>query len=195
MPRLWNETIEAHRNAVREATLTTTAALVAEHGLAAVTMSRIARETGIGRATLYKYFPDVESILAAWHDRQVEARLGRLAEVRDRARDPVERLRAVLDEYARMTHERPHDHEIGALLHRGEHVEAAHRRLRDLVRELLDDAAKGGAVRDDVPAEELAAYCLHALAAAAVLPSQAAATRLVAVTLTALTPAEGDRPG
>ena len=65
MPKLWTVTIEEHRRAVRDATLDTTAALVAERGLASVPMSRIARDTGIGRATLYKYFPDVEAILAA----------------------------------------------------------------------------------------------------------------------------------
>jgi len=40
MPRLWDETIEAHRQAVGNTTLDTTAAPVAEHGLAAVTMAR-----------------------------------------------------------------------------------------------------------------------------------------------------------
>ena len=35
MPRIWSETIDAHRAAVREATLDATAALVAEQGLAA----------------------------------------------------------------------------------------------------------------------------------------------------------------
>ena len=65
MPKLWNVTIEAHRREVRDATLDTTVALVAEHGLRAVTMSQIAEETGIGRATLYKYFPNVEAILFA----------------------------------------------------------------------------------------------------------------------------------
>ncbi len=69
MPKLWNETIEAHSRAVRDAILETTWALVAEHGLRSVTMSQIAEETGIGRATLYKYFPDVEAILLAWHER------------------------------------------------------------------------------------------------------------------------------
>ena len=54
MPKLWTETIDEHRRAVRDATLDATGALVAEHGLASVTMSRIAEETGIGRATLYK---------------------------------------------------------------------------------------------------------------------------------------------
>src|SRR5882724_4265205 len=66
VPKLWTETIEEHRRAVHDATLDTTAALVHEHGLAAVTMSQIAVAAGIGRATLYKYFPDVEAILVAF---------------------------------------------------------------------------------------------------------------------------------
>jgi Bacterial regulatory proteins, tetR family. len=52
VPKQWNETIEEHRRAVRDATLETTTALVAEHGLRAVTMSQIAEEIDIGRATL-----------------------------------------------------------------------------------------------------------------------------------------------
>jgi AcrR family transcriptional regulator len=71
MPKLWSETIAAHRHTVRETILDATWALVAEHGLLAVTMSQIAEEAGIGRATLYKYFPDVEAILLAWHERHV----------------------------------------------------------------------------------------------------------------------------
>jgi AcrR family transcriptional regulator len=188
VPKLWNETIEAHRNAVREATLDTTATLVAEHGLASVTMSRIAKETGIGRATLYKYFPDVETILVAWHERQVTGHLEELVRVRDQAGDPGERLRAVLNAYALMTHGRPHGSDIGAMLHRGEHMAEAHRRLRALVRDLLSDAAQTGDVRDDVAAEELADYCLHALATAAALPSKAAVGRLVTVNLDGLRP-------
>src|ERR671939_2164487 len=96
VPRLWNETIKTHRAAVREAILDTTTALVAKHGLRAVTMSQIAEETGIGRATLYKYFSDVETILLAWHERQITGHLEFLVGVRDRAGDPRERLEAVL---------------------------------------------------------------------------------------------------
>ena len=54
-----------------------------------MTMSKIAERTGIGRATLYKYFPDVESILTAWHQRQIRDHLGRLAQVRDQAAEPA----------------------------------------------------------------------------------------------------------
>src|SRR5260370_37940118 len=104
MPKLWNKTIEAHRNAVHEATLDTTAALVAKHGLRSVTMSQIAEQTGIGRATLYKYFADIEAILVAWHERQVTGHLKHLAEVRDRAGDAGERLATVLEAYALISH-------------------------------------------------------------------------------------------
>lgn len=83
MPKLWSDTIEAHRRTVRDATIDATAALVAEHGLRAVTMSQVAEATGIGRATLYKYFPDVEAILSAWHEREISAHLEQLAEARD----------------------------------------------------------------------------------------------------------------
>ena len=187
MPKLWNQTIEAHRRAVRDATVDTTAALVARHGLRSVTMSQIAEETGIGRATLYKYFRDVESILIAWHQRQIAAHLDYLAEVRDGAGHPAERLRAVLEAYALIRHE--HDGtELSAALHRGEHVERAQQQLGGFVRDLLSEGAAAGDVRDDVASDELAAYCLHALTAATGLPSKAAVRRLVAVTLAGLRP-------
>jgi AcrR family transcriptional regulator len=187
MPRLWNETIEAHRRAVREAVLDTTAALVAEHGLLSVTMSQIAEETGIGRATLYKYFPDVEAILIAWHERHVSGHLEHLAELRDQAGDARERLEAVLEAYALIQHKRPAT-ELAALLHRDEHLVQAQQHLTDIIRDLLSEAAETGDVRGDVAPEELASYCLHALAAASTLPSEAAVRRLVTVTLAGLRP-------
>src|SRR5438874_13369147 len=88
VPKLWNETIEAHRREVRDAILDTTAALVFEHGLRAVTMAQIAEQTGIGRATLYKYFPDIDTILHTWHHRQITAHLHQLTDVRDHAGEP-----------------------------------------------------------------------------------------------------------
>ncbi|MBI4259565.1 MAG: TetR/AcrR family transcriptional regulator [Actinobacteria bacterium] len=190
MPKLWSETIEAHRRAVRNAILDATVALVAQHGLLAVTMSQIAEETGIGRATLYKYFPDVEAILIAWHERQIAGHLEYLTEARDRAAGPRERLEAVLEAYALISHgsHGHHDTELAAFLHRGEQVVRARRQVRDLIRDLLADAAQTDDVRRDVPPDDLAGYCVSALAAAGSLPSRAAVLRLVAVTLDGLRP-------
>jgi hypothetical protein len=57
-----------------------------------------------------------------------------------------------------------------------------------MIRDLVAEAAEAGVLRDEVPPDELASYCLHALAAARGLPSKAAVRRLVAVTLAGLRP-------
>ncbi|MEU0946881.1 TetR/AcrR family transcriptional regulator [Streptomyces canus] len=190
MPKLWNETIDAHRSAVRKAVLQATAALVAEHGLTSVTMSRIAKDSGIGRATLYKYFPDVETILLAWHEQQISHHLDHLAEVRDRAEGAGPRLEAVLRAFALISRasRQHHDGDVAAFLHRDRQVNQAQQRLHSMVEDLLADAAQSGDVRDDIAPGELASYCLHALTAAGDLPSEAAVHRLVALTLTGVRP-------
>jgi AcrR family transcriptional regulator len=225
VPKLWTETIDTHRREVHDAIVETTAALVGKHGLAAVTMARIAEETGIGRATLYKYFPDVEAILVAWHERHVTHHLGSLAEARERSADPADRLENVLVAYAVIMYERSRAHragdkhpghrdaekhareqhggasyaherhsgEIAALVHRTEHVAGVQQRLIDFMRDVVKEAAKAGKVRRDVPPDELARFCLDALAAARDLSSRAAVRRLVAVTLAGLRPVKDRR--
>jgi AcrR family transcriptional regulator len=192
VPRLWTQTIQAHRSQVRDAILDTAAALVAEHGLLSVSMSQIAERTGIGRATLYKYFPDVEAILLAWHQRQITDHLAQLAALRDQAGDPGRRLEAVLGAYALIAHDRlSHAHpgaEVAALLHRSAQVTRAQRQVHDLITDLLTEAAQTGQARDDIAPDELATYCVHALTAASTLPSKAAVRRLVAITLAGLRP-------
>ena len=57
-----------------------------------------------------------------------------------------------------------------------------------MVRNLLTEAARTGDVRADVAPDELAGYCLHALAAASGLASKTAVRRLVTVILAGLRP-------
>jgi AcrR family transcriptional regulator len=190
VPKLWNQTIEAHRREVRDAILDTTAALVSANGLRAVTMSQIAEQTGIGRATLYKYFPDVDTILRTWHEREISRHLAQLAEVRDHAGEGGHRLEAVLEAYALIAHQtrRHSDPEVVTFLHQDDHLVEAQQHLYDLVKQLIADGAKRGEVREDVAPDELATYSLHALAAATSLPSETAVRRLAKVTLAGLRP-------
>ncbi|MFD3404081.1 TetR/AcrR family transcriptional regulator [Kribbella sp. NPDC058693] len=176
MPKLWNDTIASHREAVQEAVLDAAAAVVAERGLTGVTMAEVAQRAGVGRATLYKYFPDVESILTAWHERQVGDHLRQLTEIWT----DTGRLEAVLEAYAFICHEHPPSAGPAASLHRSEHVARGREQLVDFLAGLMTD------VRDDVPAKELAAYCVHALGAAGAVPSKAAVRRLVGVVLSGL---------
>jgi AcrR family transcriptional regulator len=186
MTRLWNDTIAEHRREVREAILDTTAELVAQHGLRSLTMSQIAQQTGIGRATLYKYFSGVDTILIAWHERQIGGHLTQLAAIAGREDGAGARLQAVLEAYALIVHE--HRSEQAALIHQGEHINRAQQHLSHLIEDLLSEAAGSRDVRDDVACDELATYCLHALAAASGLPSKAAVCRLVGVTHAGLRP-------
>lgn len=185
MPKLWTETIEAHRREVRDAILDTTATLIHSEGLLSVSMSQIAEETGIGRATLYKYFSDVESILRAWHEREITKHLGQLADARDRHTAPRERLRAVLETYAAISRasEGHHDTELAALMHRDQQVIRAEDTLRAMIRDLVADAQKAGEAQRELSADDLASYCLHALTAAKRMRTRASVARLIDVIL------------
>jgi AcrR family transcriptional regulator len=187
MPKLWSETIESHRDDVRRALLDTTAALVAERGLRAVTMSEIATTTGIGRATLYKYFPNVEAIMVTWHERQIAEHLQLLVAARDHASGAMDRLRAVLEAFAELS--RPHrTTELADVLHSRDHVTRAEHHLRDFIAALVTAAVAEGGARTDLTAAELASYCIHAVGAAGDMSSKAAVRRLVATILAGLAP-------
>jgi AcrR family transcriptional regulator len=189
IPKLWHQTIQAHRREVRDAILDTAASLVAKYGLRAVTMSQIAEETGIGRATLYKYFSGVEPILIAWHERHVSQHLDHLRQLRDRPGEARERLEAVLEAYAVISYERhQHGTELAALVHRGEHIAGPEQQLTQIIRDLLVESLDAHAVRADVSPDELASYCIHALAAAGRLQSRSAVSRLVTVVVAGLQP-------
>ena len=183
VPRLWTETVETHRREVREAILDATGELVLSRGLLAVTMSDIAEATGIGRATIYKYFPDVEAILNAWHQRQVEAHLAELAHLRDGVGDAATRLQALLRTYALICRRRRRHggDELAAVLHHSPRARKLQRQLLDLISGLVAEAAEAGVVRRDLSADEMAGYCVHALGAAGDSASSAAVDRLVDV--------------
>ncbi|MBW3663923.1 MAG: TetR/AcrR family transcriptional regulator [Actinobacteria bacterium] len=194
MPKLWSETIEAHRREVRDAIMDAAARLAGEQGPLNVTMTQIAQATGIGRATLYKYFDSVEAVLQAWHQRQINDHLDRLSDVADRDAPPLELLGSVLLTYADLQRQRtdpdgaPHVGDLATFLHGDHQLAAAEHRLRALVHGLVAAAADAGQIRSDVSAAELTTYCLHAIGAAGALPSNAAVRRLVEVTLTGLRP-------
>jgi AcrR family transcriptional regulator len=104
VPKLWAATIETHRQEVRATVVHATAALLADRGLSGVSMSAIARGAGIGRATLCRYFPDVDSILAVWHEDQVAAHVARLRRIADGKGGAADRLKRVLLAYVEMKH-------------------------------------------------------------------------------------------
>lgn len=191
MPKLWDETVESHRRVVREAVEDAAWSLVTERGLRAVTMAKVAAAAGIARATIYKYFPDVESILAAWHQRQIDAHLEQLAAMSEAGGDPGSVLRSVLGAYAEIVARRGrHGPELVALLHHGGAHGTRDHQLDELLVRVLTSAVESSHVRADVDVDTLAAFCRHALGAAAGLHSTDGIDRLVELTFAALSPSD-----
>ncbi len=179
MPKLWDDTIESHRDAVCDAIYAATAAIVASQGLARLTMSGIAQEVGIGRATLYKYFSDVDEVVAAWQHHAIDAHLTELHEIAQRAGDPGSALRAVLAAYVETRRVHP---EAVMLAHAAPHMDHAHGHLEGFIASL---AAAARPKRSRVDPQEFARFAVAAAGAAAG-QSRAAAGRLLDLIVSAL---------
>jgi AcrR family transcriptional regulator len=192
VPRLWEENVDAHRRAVRDAVMDSAAALIAEHGLRGVTMTEVAGRAGIGRATLYKYFSDVDGILLAWHERELATHARQLDALALGNAPATARLEAVLTALV-MIYRSFHGNELAALLHQGPHHARAQQHLRAILHRLVSEGVGNGTLRDDVPVDELVAFCVHATEAATDSPSPDAVDRLVRVTLAGLGPPSTSR--
>lgn len=182
MPKLWSETIEEHRSAVLDSILDATGRLVHREGITGLTMTALAEASGVGRATLYKYVPDVAAAVAGWQEREIGRHLQQLRSI---AHDsPAEsRLSEALQAYARL---RRHQHGDDGVLHLPERISPAELELTDMVRELIDEDARAGRARTDIPADDLAAFAVHAMGAAATASDHSAVDRLTAVVVGAI---------
>lgn len=185
MPKLWHDTIEAHRSAVADAIMDRTAAIAASEGVHALTMARIAEEAGIGRATLYRHFKDVGEILAAWHQRQISAHLADLEAIRARHESPLKALEAVLVAYA-FHSARDHHGSLEQVLHAQPHVHEAHHHLQGFIAAMVEAASKAGQLDAQAPPDEAARYVIAAMHALPPSPSRPTVNRLVAMTLTGI---------
>jgi len=143
-----------------------------EHGPMSVAMSAIAQRAGIGRATLYKYFPDVEAILVAWHERD-------FAQHREQLQGLAEADNVTLDDVATFVcaQRRQHPHRKDAslvdnLAHtlagaEGAFKDAIQHEVITLLTTLMTGLAQRKEIRSDRDPELLARWLLHAVHAPA----------------------------
>ncbi|UVC06848.1 TetR/AcrR family transcriptional regulator [Rhizobium sp. TH2] len=173
MPKTWGETLEGHREAVRQAVMEAALALASERGFQKVSMSDVAARAAITRATLYKYFSDVDSIFEEWHRSTVHSHLAQFAEIADGVGDPGEKLSEILEAYA-MTVFRHHGTRFASMLHRQDHARKAEASLVALIEKLVLAGARSGVFRKDIPPDELARFCHSSLSSAFMLSDERA---------------------
>jgi AcrR family transcriptional regulator len=71
MPKISAPTLEAHRAATIDRLLDAFGELVMSKGYATVSLADVAGNAGLARTAIYNYFPDRESLLFAWTEREV----------------------------------------------------------------------------------------------------------------------------
>ena len=187
MPNIWADTVEQHQAEVRAEILAVTGRLAMSEGERSLTMSGIAKTVGIGRATLYKYFSDVDAILAAWHNAMIDHHLGALREAVSTPSDPLRRLTEAARVHAKMVQAH---HGASAVILRPEtsnsHVETVRSGTKQITEFFADLATAVNEIdptRIAAPPDEYAAYLVHALGAAATTTTQTALDRLLRLTL------------
>ncbi len=169
MPRIWADTLEEHGQQLRSGVVRATVELVSEHGIANLTMAGIAQRAGIGRATLYKRFGDVDGVLEAVHTDLVRAHIDGL-DLDDADQDADEVLHHALAAHAQLLAEHPPELFLAA-----PHLHSdAHKMLVEAFAQLIERL-------DPAPehSRELADYALAAITAASHATSPGAVERLV----------------
>lgn len=180
MPKLWTDTIAGHRQQVDAAVLDAAQALTLERGVFDLTMSDIAEHAGVGRATLYKYYKDIPSILAAWHSREAQAHGEALQQHISRVQPGLGRVKSALRFHAyalRDAHAGPllAMHLAGTNEESIETIATVTNTIRHQLAELIEHDCE----RPHEDADELAVYATAALGAAPHLPNRRAVDRLI----------------
>lgn len=89
---VWSESLASHRRRQTIHIGRTALELISRHGIAAVSMRQLADAAGVSRATLYNYFPDLESALLAYLEAAMEDYLTEVERALQGIDDPVEQL-------------------------------------------------------------------------------------------------------
>ena len=154
----WDDTVAEHRDRRRQAIVDATMALVEERGMADVSMADVAKAAGIGRATLYRYFPGVEQIVATRVLGTVQQHHATLEAAIEAQDDPIEAIRVSL--HILLGYFGSQDHRsVSAKVNPeqfspevGREVHAAFGRLHGLLTELVVEAQRAGSLRADIDA-------------------------------------------
>jgi len=152
----WPEVLGDHRAHQRERILAVALELLMERGMAALTMSAIAEQAGISRATLYHYFPDVDAVLAAWVGQEIEGSVTALLVEARTIADPLDRLAHLVEAQARTFASQSHrlsaehfESEAGSPAVRRT-VQAQMAPLRQMLADAVDEARTCGLLRSQV---------------------------------------------
>ena len=151
----WDSVTAGYRDRQREGILVAALHLLAEHGSGGMSMSSLANAAGISRATLYRYFSDLDSVLLGIAEMlgQHDEDLATAVEAESGARQQLRYVVGVLVQ-AHAGHDLSAETIAGALPPAARGLLDEHeRRTHRLVQGILERGRQSGELRDDIDPE------------------------------------------
>lgn len=93
MPKITAATLGEHRAETIDRLLDAWGDLVLSRGYDAVSLADVALHAGLARTAIYNYFPDRESLLFAWTDRELKNTMETLQQTLAKAESSAEKMR------------------------------------------------------------------------------------------------------
>jgi AcrR family transcriptional regulator len=94
MPKISAPTLEAHRAATIDRLLDAFGELVMSKGFSVVSLADVAAHAGLARTAIYNYFPDRETLLFSWTEREVGRTIAILEQEVAQAPTGAEKIRS-----------------------------------------------------------------------------------------------------
>lgn len=89
-------TLAEHREVSQQRIFDALSSLMYDQGYDAISLAQVAEAAGMSRTTIYNYFPDKDSLLVAYAERETKRYVDELLRDLDEVEDPVERLRVYI---------------------------------------------------------------------------------------------------
>ena len=132
-----------------------TLTLISEHGLGAVTMSRVADTAGVARQTLYNHYDDIDNIVATAIDRHKQESIDLLGTALQMAESPTGKIEQMVRHFVMVGSHARHAFDFGAGLSADARatLDAYNDAIEQYVRVILDDGRRCGDFRPDITPE------------------------------------------
>ena len=132
-----------------------TLTLISEHGLGAVTMSRVADTAGVARQTLYNHYDDIDNIVASAIDRHNRESIDLLGTALQMAESPTGKIEQMVRHFVMVGSHARHTFDFGTGLSADARVtlDAYDDAVEQHVRGILEDGRRSGDFRPDISLE------------------------------------------
>jgi AcrR family transcriptional regulator len=132
-----------------------TLTLISEHGLGAVTMSRVADTAGIARQTLYNHYDDIDTIVATAIDRHNRESIDLLGTALQMAESPTGKIEQMVRHFVMVGSHARHTFDFGTGLSADTRVilDTYNDAVEQHVRGILEEGRRSGDFRPNIAPE------------------------------------------